>query len=89
MPAKPPGKERQGDYADSNTESEGGAMAPAAPHHADHPQPLTPGDGICLGRTCLAWEADGELKQNDVQLILQRLCEVDAQACQVLQQDWS
>jgi hypothetical protein len=62
-------------------------MAPAAPHSPDHPEPLMPGDGVCLGRTCLAWEADGELKQNDVQLILQRLCEVDAQACQVLQ-DW-
>lgn len=60
-------------------------MAQAAPHSSEPSQSLTPGDGVCLGRTCLAWEADGELKQNDVQLILQRLCEVDAQACQVLQ----
>jgi hypothetical protein len=60
-------------------------MTPAAPYSPDLPQPLTPGDEICMGRTCLAWEADGELKQNDVQLILQRLCEVDSQACQALQ----
>ena len=63
-------------------------MAHAVPHSLEQPEPPPPGDGVCLGRTCLAWEADGELKQNDVQLILQRLCEVDAQACQVLQ-DWS
>ncbi len=62
-------------------------MDPAMPHSPDHLQQPLPGDGVCLGRTCLAWEADGELKQNDVQLILQRLCEVDAQACQVLE-DW-
>ena len=60
-------------------------MAHAAPHGPEHPQAQQPGDGVCLGRTCLAWEADGELRQSDVQLILQRLCEVDAQACQVLQ----
>jgi len=60
-------------------------MAHAAPRSPDHPQPPLPGDGACLGRTCLAWEADGELKQSDVELILQRLCEVDAQACQGLQ----
>lgn len=60
-------------------------MAPAVPHSPDDSQAPPSGDSVCLGRTCLAWEADGELKQNDVQLILQRLCEVDAQACQVLQ----
>lgn len=41
----------------------------------------------CLGRTCLAWEADGELSQGDVHLILERLCLADAQACQVLHED--
>jgi hypothetical protein len=61
-------------------------MSHAAPHSPDPSQPPLAGDGVCLGRTCLAWEADGELKQNDVQLILQRLCQVDAQACQVLQE---
>ncbi len=61
-------------------------MTHAAPHSPDHLHLPLPGDGVCLGRTCLAWEPDGELKQNDVQLILQRLCQVDAQACQVLQE---
>lgn len=60
-------------------------MAHAAPRNPDQAQAPLTGDGICLGRTCLAWEADGELRQSDVELILQRLCEVDAQACQVLQ----
>lgn len=59
-------------------------MTPAVSHSPDQPQAPLAGDGVCLGRTCLAWEADGQLKQNDVQLILQRLCEVDAQACQAL-----
>ena len=59
-------------------------MAHAVPHSPDQPQAPLPGDGVCLGRTCLAWEADGELKQNDVQLILERLCQVDEQACRVL-----
>lgn len=40
--------------------------------------------GICLGRTCLAWQADGELQPNDLRLVLERLCRVDAQACQAL-----
>ena len=43
----------------------------------------------CLGRTCLAWQADGELSSTDVQLILERLCQVDAQACQALHDDAS
>lgn len=60
-------------------------MAHAEPHSPDHSPSSLAGDGVCLGRTCLAWEADGELRQSDVELILQRLCEVDSQACQVLQ----
>jgi len=40
--------------------------------------------GLCLGRTCLAWQADGELQPNDLRLVLERLCRVDAQACQAL-----
>ena len=39
---------------------------------------------LCLGRTCLAWQADGELQPTDLRLILERLCLVDAQACQAL-----
>ena len=62
-------------------------MPHAAPHGHEPFQPPLQDPGACLGRTCLAWEADGELKQNDVQLILQRLCEVDAQACQALHDD--
>jgi hypothetical protein len=35
--------------------------------------------GSCLGRTCMQWTSDGELSDIDVQLILERLREVDAQ----------
>lgn len=50
--------------------------------------PITPGSpvahsptagGSCLGRTCMKWTSDGELSDIDIQLILQRLREVDAQ----------
>lgn len=40
--------------------------------------------GVCLGRTCLSWQADGELSPTDVHLVLERLCLVDVQACQAL-----
>jgi hypothetical protein len=60
-------------------------MAHAASHASDPtPAPLRDA-GVCLGRTCLAWEADGELRESDVHLILERLCRVDVQACQALQ----
>ena len=32
----------------------------------------------CLGRTCMKWQADGELTSFDYQLILQRLSRADA-----------
>ena len=67
-------------------------MSRVTPHAAAHaglhaldPSRQAPRDsGVCLGRTCLAWEPDGELSQGDVSLILERLCQVDEQACQVL-----
>ncbi|MFM7314950.1 MAG: hypothetical protein ACKO0M_17625 [Cyanobium sp.] len=59
-------------------------MSLAAPHSSEPPRPPLRDSSACLGRTCLSWEADGELKQNDVTLILERLCRVDAQACQAL-----
>ena len=34
----------------------------------------------CLGRSCLKWEEDGELSPLDLQVILDRLRAVDAQA---------
>ncbi|MFQ6537820.1 MULTISPECIES: hypothetical protein [Aphanothece] len=49
---------------------------------------ITPGSPVahphaarasCLGRTCMKWTSDGELSDIDIQLILQRLREVDAQ----------
>lgn len=50
-------------------------VQPAAqPEVAGGLQPAT-----CLGRTCLKWTPDGELSAQDVQLILQRLGQVDAQ----------
>ena len=33
----------------------------------------------CMGRTCMKWSADGELTDLDVQLILERLGQVDHQ----------
>lgn len=46
---------------------------------AASPDPL-----LCQGSTCLTWQADGELQPNDLRLILERLCLVDAQACRAL-----
>jgi hypothetical protein len=34
--------------------------------------------GSCLGRTCLHWRADGELTEEDRDLVLRRLRLVDA-----------
>ena len=33
----------------------------------------------CMGRTCMKWSADGELTDLDLQLILERLGQVDHQ----------
>ena len=42
------------------------------------------GDMTCLGRTCLKWQADGELTASDRQLVLQRLVLVDQDAIDLL-----
>lgn len=57
-----------------DTHSVAGAQSCAQPEVAGGLQPTT-----CLGRTCLKWTPDGELSAQDVQLILQRLGQVDAQ----------
>ena len=47
----------------------------------------TPSEGAamtCLGRTCLKWQADGELTALDWQLVLQRLALVDQDATDLL-----
>jgi len=47
----------------------------------------TPSEGggmTCLGRTCLKWQADGELTALDLQLVLQRLALVDQDATDLL-----
>ncbi|WP_254987174.1 hypothetical protein [Cyanobium sp. ATX 6E8] len=45
----------------------------------------TKGGGMtCLGRTCLKWQADGELTALDRQLVLQRLVLVDQDATDLL-----
>ena len=31
----------------------------------------------CLGRTCLKWETDGELTSMDLELVMERLAQVD------------
>lgn len=42
---------------------------------------LTPLDqGSCLGRTCLHWRANGELFEDDMALVMQRLLAVDEPA---------
>jgi hypothetical protein len=33
--------------------------------------------GSCLGRTCLKWRHDGELASGDLELVLERLAQVD------------
>jgi hypothetical protein len=35
--------------------------------------------GSCLGRTCLKWGADGELTARDLNLVMERLAQVDQQ----------
>ena len=38
----------------------------------------------CMGRTCMKWSADGELTDLDLQLILERLGQVDHQISHAL-----
>lgn len=44
----------------------------------------TEGDMTCLGRTCLKWQADGELTALDRRIVLQRLALVDQDATDLL-----
>lgn len=54
-------------------------LAPATGHELPPERP-DPGASIsCLGRTCLQWRADGELFDDDRDLVLQRLRLVDPQ----------
>lgn len=39
----------------------------------------------CLGRTCLKWSQNGELTALDLQLVLDRLCQVDDVASALLE----
>jgi hypothetical protein len=38
----------------------------------------------CLGRTCLKWQPDGELSALDLQLVLERLAQVDEDVLSLL-----
>ena len=38
----------------------------------------------CLGRTCLKWQPDGELTALDMQLVLERLAQVDQDVVAIL-----
>ncbi|MCP9777459.1 hypothetical protein KBY75_09265 [Cyanobium sp. T1G-Tous] len=38
----------------------------------------------CLGRTCLKWQPDGELTALDLQLVLERLAQVDEDVVSIL-----
>ena len=57
-------------------------LPPLAHAAAPDPCPARP-DAVatitCLGRTCLHWRADGELNEDDRDLVLQRLRQVDPQ----------
>ncbi len=44
----------------------------------------TRGSASCLGRTCLKWQADGELTPLDLRLVLERLAQVDQDATVLL-----
>ncbi|MEB3256055.1 MAG: hypothetical protein VKJ05_06670 [Synechococcaceae cyanobacterium] len=45
-----------------------------SPSPSPAPEPVS-----CLGRTCLHWREDGELIDDDRELVLQRLGQVDPQ----------
>jgi hypothetical protein len=55
-------------------------MPTCAPHSPTTNRQAAPEDGSCLGRTCLHWRADGELVEDDMALVLQRLRAVDGPA---------
>jgi hypothetical protein len=40
----------------------------------------------CLGRTCLKWGADGELTALDLELVMERLAQVDHDVASLRQQ---
>ncbi|MCP9784348.1 hypothetical protein KBY83_13680 [Cyanobium sp. WKJ7-Wakatipu] len=44
---------------------------------ATAPRGLDQTSRTCLGRTCLKWGADGELTNQDLSLVLERLAQVD------------
>ncbi|QPN68034.1 hypothetical protein [Synechococcus sp. CBW1006] len=46
---------------------------------------MTTNSSSCLGRTCLKWEADGDLTALDLKLVLERLAQVDADVAALLQ----
>ncbi|SBO42604.1 hypothetical protein [Cyanobium sp. NIES-981] len=52
----------------------------SASHPSSHPARDPAREGTCLGSTCMKWGGDGELAPQDLQAILARLSEVDAQA---------
>jgi hypothetical protein len=47
--------------------------------HPGHSPAADPAACSCLGRTCLHWRADGELTEEDRDLVLRRLRLVDPQ----------
>lgn len=51
------------------------AAAPQPPAEPPHAERVV----SCLGRTCLHWRADGELIEDDRDLVLERLRQVDGQ----------
>ena len=53
--------------------------------HATKSDPPAPMHAGCLGRTCLKWQANGELTDQDLQLVLERLAVVDRDVTALLE----
>ena len=60
-------------------------MAGPMDDHRLQPGSTGAGEPTCLGRTCMKWQGDGELSPLDLQSILARLSEVDAQAASLME----
>lgn len=61
-----------------------------SPSRRNNSQPSpAPGDGTCLGQTCLKWQANGELSSVDLQHVLDRLLQNDQGASHINECEFS
>ncbi len=61
-------------------------MGDAVAHVFNQPRHARPPVETCMGRTCMKWSSNGELTDLDLQLILERLGQVDHQISDALPQ---